>query len=488
MRRILVLVVGILVTAAASAPALASSRDEGRPQPASCKHGVVSLSGPITAVGSTSITVRVLHAGPHDKRFLGRAVELSVTTETKIVRDGKPIGLRDLVVNEHVATTARDCRPRALADSGLVATSIHAGDREVALSGNITAVGADSVTLDVGHVVRIGEASIDRQAALAVTSDTKITRDGNPIALTDLVIGEHIGATAEAIGSDPVELTARTIRAADRELALAGKVTAVGSSSLTVDVDHVVRIGSATLDKQVTLQVTAATKITRDGKPIALSDLVVGEHVGATAEAIGTQLAARSIRAADRDVALSGTIASVGPTSVVVDVEHAVRIGAASYDREVTLMVVSSTQIFLDGKPAGIGDLASGQHVAASVEAITGQVTAKTIRARSVKPQRFTVSGTLVSVGTSSITLDKGTLSVAPSATIVLDGKPAGLPDLKPGDRVKAAGIVQNGVPTAMAIHAQSPRVRPLAPPKRGKGTTTPTTTTTTTTTTTASS
>src|SRR5579864_6184324 len=83
-------------------------------------------------------------------------------------------------------------------------------------------------------------------------------------------------ATASAVSAN----ASRTLTACkERGYNFAGAVVALGSSSLTVEVDrtgsHDPGLGGRRLD----VSVGASTKITRDGAPILLSAILKGEQV-----------------------------------------------------------------------------------------------------------------------------------------------------------------------------------------------------------------
>lgn len=68
-----------------------------------------------------------------------------------------------------------------------------------------------------------------------------------------------------------------------------GRIIAVGTSSITLDDNR---------DKENDkIEVTAETKITRNGKPAKLSDLAVGDKAKVDATEVGAKLVAKSIEA-----------------------------------------------------------------------------------------------------------------------------------------------------------------------------------------------
>jgi len=453
MRRMFILVLAMLAAAVASVAAPAAARQ-------TCVHRTYEFGGGVVSLGPNSLAVEIDRTGNHDRRLDGRLAHIKVTAETRITRDGKPIQLSDLVLNEHVAVVADGCRD--LDGMALTARSIHAGDRDVSFAGSVVSLGSASLTVEVDRTGNRDEYLAGKRVDLAVNAGTKIYRDGNPIQLSQLVLGEHVRVLAEAIAN---QFTATVIRAGDRDLALAGSVRSVGSASLTVEVDR----GGGLGGKTISLAVDQNTKITRDGKSIQLSDLLVGERVTVSAVAIAGQYTAKTIRAADRDVAFGGSLTAIGSSSLTVEVDRTGRNDGGLGGRTITLAVDQNTKIMRDGKPIQLSELVVGEHVGVTAEAVADQFTAKSVKAGD---HDVSFAGTITAVGSSSLTVEVDrtgsnsgglggrTLTVAVDSTtqITLNGQPAQLSQLAAGDRaaVTAVGIADSY--TARQIHARTPK------------------------------
>ena len=299
--------------------------------------------------------------------------------------------MRRLLIFIAAALVACVAAATAVAETGKA--SQQCTPRTYAFAGSVTAIGSNSITVQVDKSYGHDEGLSGHSVTVNVNASTRIQRDGKEIQLSDLVQGEHVAVSATGCrGEGPNQtFTAKLIRAGDRELSLGGSVVSVGTSSLTVEVDHkgpaTDAATAALVGKQLTVAVTSATKITRDGKPIQLSDLVTGEHVLIRVHAVGSQYTALTIRAGDQDIRVTGTITAVGSTTVTLEVERSAKNASGLEGKPLTVAVGSSTRILLNGRPAQLSDLKNGDRAAIHAQGVAGQYTAIEISARALEPK-----------------------------------------------------------------------------------------------------
>lgn len=206
MRALLALVAVTTVALAVSGTALSTAvRTHG-----SCESRVVYFAGSVIAKSADSLTVEVDHTGLHDARLGGRRVVVQVTGSTGIVRDGEPISLSAIRDREHVAVSAVTCSPLRVGRT-LVAQLIRAGDRDVFFAGSVVSRGPNSLTVEVDRTGLNDGGLGGRKLTVYADQQTKISRDGQPILLSDIRLDEHVAVRAEDIAG---KITANTIRIA----------------------------------------------------------------------------------------------------------------------------------------------------------------------------------------------------------------------------------------------------------------------------------
>jgi hypothetical protein len=147
------------------------------------------------------------------------------------------------------------------------------------VSGTVTAVGADTLSLQTAH---------SGVVTLQVNSATRIRRGGSTISLGDIAAGARVEASGTRV--DATTLLASSINVEDDaeddegdEVEVHGTVTAVGTDSLTLE----------TSGGSQTVQVNASTRIRKGNETIALGDI----HVGDDVEAEGTRVDATTLLA-----------------------------------------------------------------------------------------------------------------------------------------------------------------------------------------------
>jgi len=224
------------------------------------RRGVVSVpevhaKGAITAVSATSIT-----AG---------GTTFTINASTK-VRNG---ALADLKVGDQVEIHG------VVQDGANVATQIEVENENEPDDNNPTAT-ANGIVKSVGASSLVVHRASGDDVTVQVTSTTTIKKFGAPVTLADIKIGDLVETRGTRVDHHTITAVAINVEdhPADHEGGTAnGIVSSVGASSLVVHAEH----GADT-----TVQVNASTKITKQGKTIALADIKVGDRV----EAEGTRV------------------------------------------------------------------------------------------------------------------------------------------------------------------------------------------------------
>jgi hypothetical protein len=159
-------------------------------------------------------------------------------------------------------------------------------------AGAVTAVGSGSLTI---HVDRAGKRATDlvgHTITVSVPAGTPITlgKDKTSISLGDIQVGwrARVAAVQDASGT----WTAKRVHAGRGDHWFAGTLTAVGSSSITVDVEKTGHHDTQLLGQTLVVPVDSATQyvLGKDKTPITLHDLTVGDRVGVVVHSPGGDL------------------------------------------------------------------------------------------------------------------------------------------------------------------------------------------------------
>ena len=151
-------------------------------------------------------------------------------------------------------------------------------------AGSVTAVGSDSVSL---NVLWTGphDGQLNGQAVtVAVNSGTKIVngKDHSSARLSDIKAGDLVSLRATSSDSTLVSLTATHIRIWCNCHWIGGTISALGGSSLSVQVARTGPYDTVLKGVNVTIQANGSTVYVkgRPKTPIGYSDLKVGDGVG----------------------------------------------------------------------------------------------------------------------------------------------------------------------------------------------------------------
>ncbi|MBX7218494.1 MAG: hypothetical protein K1Y36_00970 [Blastocatellia bacterium] len=234
---------------------------------------------------------------------------------------------------------------------------------------------------------------------------------------------------------------------------VAGKLTAVGTSSLTITTPE---------SKQETVLVTAQTTYNRNRAAATLASFVVNDFVRADgARNSAGQLVADKVSGGDkapRDGGPGGGPKGRGPAGEFVSADTS----AGSFVVKVkdgstkTVLTDAETKIERNRQTATLADFKAGDHIAAEGRPNeSGQFVAKRVHGGDAPPDKTNlmaansrvvfgdvvsvnpVEGTVVIIGQNGI---EQTVTVAPQALIHRNGEPVGLDALRQGDLIKAVG------------------------------------------------
>jgi Domain of unknown function (DUF5666) len=321
----------------------------------------------------------------------------------------------------------------ALALLGTPAAAAKAASRShaVRIAGMVSAVDTTAGTI-----------SITPRHAGAVTlttnSQTRLSLDGEPAKLADILVG----GAARAVYDSATKLARRIdVRSAPSLAAVAGKVTAVTASSLTIAPEE----GSP-----VTLGTDAATRIVVDGAASTLSAIVVGDQARAVYDRTTLVAAAIEAESPHHELAeIEGQVTAVTASSLTL---------APASGAPVTLGTKASTVVILDGAPSTLSAITVGDQARALYDTTT--LIAAAIEAESPHHELAEIEGQVTAVTASSLTImpEEGapvTIGTDASTVVILDLAPSTLSAIVVGDKARA--LYDTGTLIAIAIQAQSP-------------------------------
>lgn len=233
----------------------------------------IEIEGLITAISAASITV-------NDARTHGD-VTAAITPDTIIRKGDATVHAADLKIGDRVHV-----RASLGADNTLTALEIKLqnpdddspGDAKQEIEGLITAVSADSIT--------VNDASTHGDVTAAITVATIIRKGNETLTAADLAVGDRVHVRAQK--NEDGTLTALEIKLQnpgddddddgddDGKMEIEGLITAVSSDSITVN--------DASTHGDVTAAITADTVIRKGNTRLLPSDLKVGDRVHVRAE------------------------------------------------------------------------------------------------------------------------------------------------------------------------------------------------------------
>jgi Cu/Ag efflux protein CusF len=298
----------------------AQGRGRGRPQPPPPQQNpepkTAVVSGAITTINGGSLTITPA---------TGAAVTVNVTSDTKIVRNGQPAALTDLQKNDRAKAVYNAANNNALL--------LEAHVKVTELRGTITAIGTNTVAITptTGAAVTVN-----------VTSDTKIIRNRQPATLADLQENDKVEVSYDSNNNAVV------IEAHIKTSEVRGTITAINGAAVTV---------TPATGAAVTVNVTADTKVLRNGQPAALTDLQKTDRAKAVYNAANNN--ALVLEAHVKVTEVRGTITAIGANTVTITSAA----GAA-----VTVNITADTKIVRNRQPATLADLKKNDKAEASYD------------------------------------------------------------------------------------------------------------------------
>ncbi|MEW6125979.1 MAG: DUF5666 domain-containing protein [Acidobacteriota bacterium] len=275
----------------------------------------------------------------------------------------------------------------------------------------------------------------DSTVVLNTNEQTEITRNERPARLSDLQTGDRVQAAYET------------------ETLLALRITATGEDTPQLArVEGVIQnvdTGAQTLiiapreGNPVTLQVSANTEITLDGRPARLDELQRGFSAGATYNPANHQ----AVR-----ISAEGFAEIRGVISAVDTAQNTFTVVAG--ERTVTLTVTSSTQIALNGRPATLADLRRGY------KALATFIPANFVAIRVAADSLAEIAGHIRLIEGTTLTIaplvegNPVRLFVTHNTEITINGEPSTFDRLQVGMAVRA--VYDVAALTAARLAAQS--------------------------------
>jgi hypothetical protein len=365
------------------------------------------VNGVVQSIGANELTVVSNDPVPRSS-----VKTVRVNEHTEIFRNFEPIPFSEIEVDDYVGASGtwvetgsvllaeridviqRDPIPHFV--KGTV-QEIHTNELVVALDGTTQPANSSSPTM----IVRVDE-------------HTVISRDGHPISFNEIHVGERIEAEGSFV--DASTLLAASINV-EPEIPppgneLFGTVASVRTDGILVQPFVVVPNGGVGTIYLVTVKVTATTKITHNGKPIALSDIHVGDLVAVKGAPIdGTTFVADSIEVMSPPPPptsdhIQGVVAEVHSDALIVVWSIGVK-GSEAPAFLVTVQVGPETVITGDGRTLTLADVHPGDFVDAEGRWSSNTVFLATkievVPAPPPPPARF--SGQVTSVGSHELSV-----------------------------------------------------------------------------------
>jgi uncharacterized protein DUF5666 len=197
MRRIILMLVAGVLTAAIALPAFAASpAPTATPTAKAHSHW---FAGSVSAVGSSSLTVGVLWTGPHDSTLNGQSVTVSVDSNTEIVsgKDKTPVPLSSIQNGDLVGVVASGSDL-----SSMTALRVHVFCNCHWIGGTISSLDSSSLTVQVKKTGPYDTVLAGQAVTIGVDGKTTyiLGKDKTPIQFSDLKVGEGVGVIFSANG------------------------------------------------------------------------------------------------------------------------------------------------------------------------------------------------------------------------------------------------------------------------------------------------
>jgi hypothetical protein len=328
---------------------------------ASTSHAIL-YHGYVTALSSTSVTL---------DRLNGVTEMFTITPTTTFHQGSTVLTAANLVVGDRVNVRVNSSAPT---------TALAIGIELATLSGRVTAVGGNAITITTNKGF---------SRAISVSATTTYTMGGAPANLTDVTVGSQIVAVG-LIDADLTTLDATkvAIREVGHLITYRGVVGALTLNSLTLNRND---------GKTTTFTITPSTIITEGAASMTAPSLAVGDTVDVEVNSANptTALKINIVHAS-----LAGKVSSVTGNLITIT-------GPQGFAR--TIQVSDTTTYTMGGAPASLADVTVGSNIYAVGTIDTNQTTldATAVTIKSSAGHTESVHG-LVTVATlSSFTLKR---------------------------------------------------------------------------------
>jgi trimeric autotransporter adhesin len=402
--------------------ALAFALTAGVPASAAAGHRVVVL-GTVSAVDATAGNLAVTPRHPNH----AAAITLQTNAQTALTLDGAPVKLADVPVGSEARAAYNSATKVAMRVDTISPHPLGA------VQGTATAVTDSSITIAPQH----GGAPV----TLDTNASTEILLDGATSTLSAIAAGDQASALFDSSTKVAIVIEAQAPHHAFT--AVEGQVTAVAASSITIAPEG----GGAA----VTLDTNSSTRVFLNGSPSTLSAIATGDQAGALYDSstmLATLIQALSPHTVPQEV--EGQVTAVAAASITIAPQG----GGA----DVTLGTDAATQIFVNGAPANLSAIATGDSARALYDGTA--LIAQVIQAQAPHHQLAAVIGQVTALTSASLTITPphgSAVTITTNATteIFLDGAPVNLSALAAGDQAQA--LYDTGTQVAVIIAAEAP-------------------------------
>jgi hypothetical protein len=364
--------------------------------------------GLVTAVTSTSATVN---------RLDGVTTVFAITPTTVFSQGANILTAASLVVGDHVNVRV---------NSGAPDTAVRIDIDLSALAGKVSAVSGNDITITTNKGF---------SRTIVVSATTTYVMGGAAATLADVTVGSDIVAVGLIDANlTSLDATKVTIRQAGHSVTYHGVVTAVTTTSLTVNRND----GTTT-----TFSITPSTVITEGSASMTVPSLAVGDTVDVTVNSAAPTTALRiNIVVAT----LGGKVSAISGNDITIT-------GGQGFARSIQ---VSATTTYTEGGAAAtLADIVVGSNIVAvgtiDADKTTLDATSVTIKNSG---HNETIHGLVTAVTTSSFTLNRSngtttTFAITSSTTFSEGSTVLSLANLVVGD---SANVTVNSTQPTTAI------------------------------------
>jgi hypothetical protein len=294
------------------------------------------VSGKVTAVGTNSLTVLTAASTSVE-------VVTSSSTTVEVLATGASSTLSAIVVGTEIAVQGAQVQDGSVTARSIVI--LPSGDQ---LAGRVTAISDLTITVQTPG---------GTSATIVATSSTTFREGQSSAALSDVTVGQNLQAFGTLESSTSLSATVVVIQTAPMGGGgggpgggVSGKVTAVGTNSLTI-------LTAASTSVEVVTSTTTTVEVLATGASSTLSAIVVGTEIAVQgAQNQDGSVTARSIMILPSGDQLAGRVTATGDLTITVQTP-----GGTS----ATIVTTSSTAFREGQSSAAFSDVTIGQNLQA---------------------------------------------------------------------------------------------------------------------------